>query len=352
LHNSTIIGEGTMKGSLVAANGSVIQVGLSSITGSRPLIYLDATTGVNGNTTFASGATFTPATSTSSADATAWLLRTGLGNQGTVIQGGAASPATLPTLRTTISGLTPGQQYQVYANYWDADGSTWRILAGATPTNLTLFDSPTDTFAGATDGIAPSTMPYVTQPLSTESNRRMWSGDLGQFVADSNGLISVFIDDFGGTVGDDRTWFDGVSFSSSQGAFTGYSTFVVEQNFTMDSISKLSLELGNMSSYDRLAILGSATFSGTLEVSLAQNGPTLELGDSFDILDFSNSIGQFSRYELPTLASGLDWDKSLLYTTGSLRVGVAVPEPGTLVLLASIGMGVWIRLRRQRTTAA
>ncbi len=347
LSNSTIIGEGTMRGSLVATGGSVIQVGLSSITGARSLIYVDATTGVNGNTTLASGAAFNPASSTSSADASAWLFRTGLGNQGGVIQGGAASPATLPTLRTTISGLTPGQEYQLYANYWDADGSTWRIFAGASPASLTLFDSPTDAFAGATDGIAPSTLPYGTQPLSSEGNRRMWSGDLGQFVADPNGLISVFIDDFGGTVGDDRTWFDGISYSSSQGVFTGHSTFVVEQDLTMDSLSKLSLEIGNRSSFDRLSILGSATFGGTLELSLAQNGATLGLGDSFDILDFSSSIGQFSQYDLPTLASGLAWDTSVLYSTGSLRIGVAVPEPSTIMLLASMSMGAWVFQRRK-----
>jgi autotransporter-associated beta strand protein len=349
LSNSTIAGGGTVKGNLVAANGAVIQVGLNGMTGVRALTYLDATTGVGGNTTLANGATFTPTVSTSGSDALTWIERS-FGNQGTVLQGGASSPATLPTLRSTISGLNPGEQYQVYANYWDAEGTNaWRILAGTSPTNLTLFDAAGDNVAGAVDGVLLTTLPYATQPLSSESDRRMWAGNLGQLVADANGRISVFIDDVGGTATNDRTWYDGLSYVGSESVFTGQSTLIIENNLSMDALSRLRMEIGNLSSFDRLSILGSATLGGTLEVGLATNGKTLLLGDSFDILDFSSSSGQFANFELPTLSNGLAWDTSRLYSSGILRVGAAaVPEPSTLLLLASCGLGLWIRHQRQR----
>jgi hypothetical protein len=43
-------------------------------------------------------------------------------------------------------------------------------------------------------------------------------------------------------------------------------------------------------------------------------------GQTFDILDWGSLIGTFSAIQLPTLAGGLAWNTSQLYTTGILSV--------------------------------
>ncbi|MBT3202146.1 MAG: PEP-CTERM sorting domain-containing protein, partial [Phycisphaerales bacterium] len=59
---------------------------------------------------------------------------------------------------------------------------------------------------------------------------------------------------------------------------------------------------------------------GTLRVSLI-GGFVPDLGDTFDILDFSDLDGsEFDAIELPQLAGRNTWDTSLLYTTGEISV--------------------------------
>src|SRR5262249_37716945 len=43
-------------------------------------------------------------------------------------------------------------------------------------------------------------------------------------------------------------------------------------------------------------------------------------GNSFGILDFGTVSGTFSSFDLPTLTAPLGWDKSHLYTSGTLNV--------------------------------
>jgi hypothetical protein len=71
----------------------------------------------------------------------------------------------------------------------------------------------------------------------------------------------------------------------------------------------------------------SLSAGGTLEITLG-TGFTPELGDSFDLIDWCSSCnvdGSFSTLSLPPLASGLKWDLSQLYTTGTLAIGVGIP---------------------------
>ena len=49
----------------------------------------------------------------------------------------------------------------------------------------------------------------------------MWAGDLGRFVANELGVISIYIDDTGTNDGDDRTWYDGLRFESENFQFFG-----------------------------------------------------------------------------------------------------------------------------------
>lgn len=51
-----------------------------------------------------------------------------------------------------------------------------------------------------------------------------------------------------------------------------------------------------------------------------------------------------AQADLPTLSSGLAWNTSALYTTGTIRVQ-SVPEPASI---AALGLGGWALLGRRR----
>jgi hypothetical protein len=99
--------------------------------------------------------------------------------------------------------------------------------------------------------------------------------------------------------------------------------------------SALEIEIAGLIAgleHDAVHVSGNLTLlGGTLDVFFL-SGYMAGAGDSFDLLDFANLYGQFSALNLPTLANGLTWDSSRLYTTGELSVQ-AVPEPGTYALL-------------------
>ena len=68
------------------------------------------------------------------------------------------------------------------------------------------------------------------------------------------------------------------------------------------------------------------------------NGWTAAAGQTYDLFDWNFLTGSFSSIALPTLASGLVWNTSALYTAGVISVA-AVPEPGTwMMLLAGLGL--------------
>jgi hypothetical protein len=79
--------------------------------------------------------------------------------------------------------------------------------------------------------------------------------------------------------------------------------------------------------------------NGTLQVSLVSlpNPFMPAAGASFDILDWSGSLdGSFSTVQLPpTLAAGLMWNASQLYTAGILRVVLAGDYNGNGVVDAA-----------------
>jgi len=108
----------------------------------------------------------------------------------------------------------------------------------------------------------------------------------------------------------------------------------------------IEIELGGLlrgDLYDAIVVTGLLEVGGTLDVLLydAGSGPFApQLDNTFDILDWGSLSGTFGTVNLPTLATGLDWDTSGLYTTGDLRVA---PEPATLSLLAMGGLALAAR---------
>jgi hypothetical protein len=307
----TLAGTATVLGNVSAGNGSTVRVGAVGMPQVDVYTYIDAKHG--GNTTLADGSALVPGTNPQ------WQERTGLGNESQLYQGGSdtANPNEAPVLKTTLSGLTPGNSYNVYVNYWDATGSSWRILAGTSEGSLTLFDSPDDAVVDATDGANLNNLTYDTAPLITEGNRTMWGGSLGTLVANGSGNIEVFVDDTGTADGDDRTWYDGVSIST--GATTAVSqAFTVDGDLTLGAGSTLALDISTPSVLDTLNITGNLTAGGTLQVALDGSAPAPQLGDQFNILDFGTFSGSFSSFSLPALGSGLAWDTANLLGNGGI----------------------------------
>jgi hypothetical protein len=64
------------------------------------------------------------------------------------------------------------------------------------------------------------------------------------------------------------------------------------------------------------------SLGSTLQVSLI-NGFKPVAGNTFDILDWGSLSGTFNSIQLPTLANGLQWNASQLYTTGVFSIDVA-----------------------------
>ncbi len=186
------------------------------------ITYVDATSGVSGNTTLAAGGTFTPTAATSGTDGL-WRLRT-LGNSATAFESGgdiaAAGNAVngnnenVARLATTIAGLNPNARYHLYAYFWSAPSAQdWRIRASLTnsPGDLPLFSNVSEPTAVASD--------FVSAPLVSEADRLLQQAFLGEGLSDNTGKITVYVDDDPASRAgiangwNLRSWYDGVGYA-------------------------------------------------------------------------------------------------------------------------------------------
>jgi hypothetical protein len=112
-----------------------------------------------------------------------------------------------PMLITTVSGLTPGQFYEVKVLYWLGTTNTmgqpnWNIRAGFAADSLQLFDML---------GTLPGAIAGVRGEQDGTSDRYACRGTAGTTAADINGQIKVYIDDLPATANNlERTWYDGL----------------------------------------------------------------------------------------------------------------------------------------------
>ncbi|MCA9240912.1 MAG: BNR-4 repeat-containing protein, partial [Planctomycetales bacterium] len=251
--NATITGSGSLSGDLTVHAGSTIQVGGAGITAQVEYTYVDADHATN--TTLADGSPFNPV-QPGAAAANLWVVRgleggqATLGNDGSVYQadpvvGGDDAPA----LRTTIAGLTPNTAYDVQVNFWDATGSEWRIRAGDSLGSLVLYDAPADAVPGAANGVDSNTVLYNAAPLSIEGNRTLYGAQIGLVTTDGSGNLVVYVDDLA-SGGDDRTWYDGLSYASGQ-TYSGQATVTIQGDLTLDATSTLKIDIGNQANHDR-----------------------------------------------------------------------------------------------------
>lgn len=183
----------------------------TSLVSHADFVYVDATSGSGGNTTLANGDVFTPQPNGTTGADQKWELRP-FASGGNVFESGGEVAENAPLLKTTLSGLVPGQSYRVYVHFWDA--GLWRIRCGFTAGTTSLFASNANAsgITGATGAVSASFLNYSTPPtLFTEDNRTMLAANAGVTTADANGRIEVFIDDAPPADANARTWFDGVS---------------------------------------------------------------------------------------------------------------------------------------------
>jgi autotransporter-associated beta strand protein len=103
------------------------------------------------------------------------------------------------------------------------------------------------------------------------------------------------------------------------------------QNITLASTNTLFMELGGTTpdtQHDQLLVSGMATLGGKLAVSLINSFQPVA-GNLFNLFDWGNLTGVFATLELPSLTTGLLWDTSDLYTTGTLSVEATTPPAPT-----------------------
>lgn len=192
----------------------------AGVTGaSAQYLYLDATSGVSGNTTLADGSLFSPPLNGTTGADQNWEQRTVLGSSGNIFEsGGENVTENAPELRTLITGLTPGAAYSVYINFWDPTSNVedWSVRGGfaSNPGANTLFSAADATGdLTSTAAILASTLTYSTAPtIFAESGRALLAGLLGTTTANGAGEIAVFVDDLPTSLNvNRRTWYDGVS---------------------------------------------------------------------------------------------------------------------------------------------
>ena len=114
----------------------------------------------------------------------------------------------------------------------------------------------------------------------------------------------------------------------------------------LTSASELDIELGGTTpgtQYDQLLVTGQLSLGGTLNVLLT--GLTPAAGQSFDILDWGNIVGAFSAISLPTLAGGLTWNTTQLYTAGVLSIA-SVGLPGDYNLNGTVDAADYVVWRK------
>ena len=101
-----------------------------------------------------------------------------------------------------------------------------------------------------------------------------------------------------------------------------------------DALLELVIDPATHAARSRLNVLGHLSIDGALSVLLAGTVPLRPL-DSFDLIDFSTTSGQFKSIALPAIPPQWHWDLSRLYVDGSVRL---VPDPtATGLVLALLG---------------
>jgi hypothetical protein len=154
---------------------------------------------------------------------------------------------------------------------------------------------------------------------------------------------------FGGTVG-----INGGTLAPGDGIGT-----LRTGNLLLGASSKLDLQIGSVSAFDRVEVTGAVTLDGPVQLTLSTTFDPQDGADSFviisnDGIDPILGNGRFTsggvtlQEGMRFVASGQEW--LISYRGGSESNDVvlyAVPEPGTTAMLV-LGAGAFAGLRRRR----
>ena len=97
-------------------------------------------------------------------------------------------------------------------------------------------------------------------------------------------------------------------------------TATVGGDLIVNNAAVIELDVADAGVSDKLEILQDLViFGGTLDVSYIGTAG-LVAGDTYDLLDFASTVGDFASLSLPALDAGLKWDTSSLLVDGTLSV--------------------------------
>ncbi len=118
-------------------------------------------------------------------------------------------------------------------------------------------------------------------------------------------------------------------------------TLTFSGNLTFGGSGAAQIELNKAaSSRDLIAVTGTLTYNGTLQVTNLAG--TLTSGDSFKIFNAAAYAGSFATYQLPPLTTGLAWNTSTLTTDGTISVVISnAPGPKALVWRGDGTLNSW-----------
>lgn len=153
------------------------------------------------------------------------------------------------------------------------------------------------------------------------------NGTLRVAKVGSTTSTAVFLGSFtgtGGSTGGGDIFFEG---DLRPGNSPASVTFANNVSLGSDNTTLMELAGATLGAeYDHMTVGGQFALDGALSVSLLGSFQPV-LGQTFDLFDWGSLSGSFESIALPSLAGGLAWNASQLYTTGVLSI-VAAGLPG------------------------
>jgi len=193
-------------------DAAVVGIIDSTTTQSNLMSYVDADTT---NTFMADGTSLihTGPDATTGATDNKWHIKTGVGNNSSVLSSSELGGENAPVIKTQVNISSAGS-YDVWVNFWGTPASDWRIKAGLSANSMQLFRSMACKMVDSSS--------HNVSLLQSGDGNYLYQAYLGRVQVPSNGSFNVFVDDSAikvGTSGStltgntNRTWYDGVSYA-------------------------------------------------------------------------------------------------------------------------------------------